>query len=126
MIESKRQEIYVYVAGELRTSYTDEGQKIGKSIPSAYVMVPIYNTDAGSEIRVDTRTDTYYSGNISNIYLGSEMSILIMLIKTNMLWLVLIGLIAVIGLVCLTCFFMYRSTFSDSIQFLHLFLFCLH
>ena len=125
MIESKRQEIYVYVGDELRASYTDEGQKIGNSLPSSYLMVPIYNTDAGLKVQIDFITDTYYSGNISNIYLGSEMSILIMLIKTNMLWLVLIGLIAVIGLVCLTCFFMYRSTFSDSIQFLHLFLFCL-
>ena len=125
MIESKRQEIYVYVDDELRASYTDEGQKIGNSLPSSYLMVPIHNADAGLKVQIDFITDTYYSGNISNIYLGSEMSILIMLIKTNMIWLILIGVIAVIGFVCLTCYFMYRSTFSDSIQFLHLFLFSL-
>lgn len=125
MIESKRQEIHVYVGGELRTSYTDEGQKIGKSIPSAYVMVPIYNTDAGSEICVETKTDTYYSGNIGSIYIGCEMSILIMLIKTNIVWVVLVGLIAIIGLVCLTCFIMYRNLFEESIQFLHLYWFSL-
>ncbi len=125
MIESKRQEIYVYVDNELRASYTDEGQKIGNSLPSSYLMVPIYNTDAGSNVQIEFITDTYYSGNIGNIYLGSEMSILIMLIKTNIVWLVLIGVIAVIGLVCLTCFFMFKSTFVASIQFLHLFLFSL-
>ena len=125
MVESKRQEIYVYVGDELRASYTDEGQKIGNSLPSSYLMVPIYNTDAGLKVQIDFITDTYYSGNISNIYLGSEMSILIMLIKSSMMWIILIGVIAVIGLVCLTCFFMYRNTFSVGIQFWHLFLFSL-
>lgn len=125
MIESKRQEIYVYVDDELRASYTDEGQKIGDSLPSSYLMVPIYNTDAGSRVKIDFITDTYYSGTINKIYIGSEMSILIMLIKTNMIWLVLIGVIAVLGLVCLVCFFMYKSIHSVSIQYLHLFLFSL-
>lgn len=125
MIESKRQEIYVFVGGRLRESYTDNGEKIGNSLPSAYVMVPIYNTDAKSEIRIEFMSDTYYSGNIGSIYLGSEMSLVLMLIKSNMLWFLLIGVIAVIGLVCLICYFLYRNMFADSIQFLHLFLFSL-
>ena len=37
MVESKRQEIYVYVGDELRASYTDEGQKIGNSLPSSKI-----------------------------------------------------------------------------------------
>lgn len=125
MIESKRQEIKVYVAGVLRSSYTDEGQKIGDSLPNAYLMVPLYNTDAGSTITIEYRTDTYYSGDICSIYVGSEMSILIMLIKSNMFCMMLIGVIAIIGLICLVCSFMYRNTSKDSIQFFNLFLFSL-
>ena len=125
MIESKRQEIHVYVGENLRASYTDNGVRVGNSLPSAYLMVPIYNTDINSEVRIEFKTDTYYSGNIGGIFLGSEMSLLIMLIKSNMLCVVLIGVIAILGLVCLTCYFLYRNMFVDSIQFLYLSLFSL-
>lgn len=119
LLESKRQQLHVYVDGQLRASYTDAGQmKIGNSLPSAYLMVPLYNTDRNSEVRIDIVTDTYYSGNISSIYIGSGESIILMLIKSNVIWGVLIAVIAVIGLVCLTCYIMYRNTYSDSIQFL--------
>ena len=125
LLESKRQELYVYVDGELRASYTDNGQKIGNSLPSAYLMVPIYNTDGSSRVSIEFRSNTYYSGNISKIYLGSEESIILMLIKSNVVWLAAICVIAIIGAVCLTCYLLYRSTFSESKQFLHLFLFSL-
>ena len=125
LIESKRQEINVNVGDKYRASYTDEGQKIGRSLPSAYLLVPIYNTDANSIVTIEYKSDTYYSGNINSIYLGNEISLLLMLIKDNMLPLALIVAMAIIGLVCLTCFLMYRSTFNESIQFLHIFWFCL-
>ena len=125
MIESKRQEIKVYVDKVLRARYTDEGQKIGNSLPNAYLMVPLYVTDTNSDVRVVLSSDTYYSGDISNIYIGSEMSLILMLVKANMIWIALIGMIAVIGIVCVTCYLMYRNTFDNSIQYLHLFWFCL-
>lgn len=125
MLESMRQELHVYVDGELRSSYTDEGQKIGNSLPSAYLMVPLYSSDAGSEVKIEVITDTYYSGNISDIYIGSETSVLLMLIKANILLIICIGVTAIIGLVSFICYFMYKSTFDDSIQLFHLFLFSL-
>ena len=125
MLESKRQEVKVYVDDVLRASYIDNGQRIGNSLPSAYIMVPLYNTDANSIVRIETKTDTYYSGNISSVFLGSEMSLILMLIKTNVPWVVLIGVISIIGIICLTCFVLYRNTFEESVQFLHVFFFSL-
>ena len=125
MIEGKRQEIAVYVDDVLRAQYENDGQRIGNSLPSKYLMVPIYNTDANAMVRVELTTNTYYSGDIANIYLGSEMSILLMIFKTYLPWVVIIGVIFIIGLVCLSCFFVYRSTFDKSIQFLQLFWFSL-
>ena len=125
MIESRRQEVYVYVDGRLRSGYTDEGQRIGKSLPSCYLMVPLYSSDSGKSVRVRLKSDTYYSGNISDIFIGNEMSLILMLIKSNMVWVVLIGVIGIIGLINLVCFFMYKNTFNYSVQFLHLFWFSL-
>lgn len=45
MIESKRQDVYVYVDKVLRKTYTDEGQKISNSMPYSYVMVPLHDFD---------------------------------------------------------------------------------
>ena len=125
MIESKRQDISVYLDGELRTDYTDNGQKIGNSLPYAYVFVPIYSSDAGSTVEICLVTDTYYSGNISGIFIGSEMSLLLKIIKDNIAWLLLIAIILIVGFICLGCFFIYMRTFEGAIQFFYLFWFSL-
>ena len=125
MIESKRQDISVYLDGELRTDYTDNGQKIGNSLPYAYVFVPIYSSDAGSTVEICLVTDTYYSGNISSIFIGSEMSLLLKIIKDNIAWLLLIAIILIVGFICLGCFFIYMRTFEGAIQFFYLFWFSL-
>jgi len=125
MIESKRQEVYVYVDGILRKSYTDQKQKIGNSLPYSYVLVPLFSSDAGREIEIDITSDTYYSGNISNVYLGSEMSIILAIIKANIGWLALIGVIFIIGIVSVICYLIYKKTFEGSAAFLYLFWFSL-
>ena len=125
LIESRRQEIYVYVNGQLRKSYTDESQKIGSSLPYSYVLIPLYSTDADSEVKMDITSDTYYSGNISAVYLGSEMSIILMLVKSNIGWLALIGVIFIIGIISLICYTIYRKTFEGNMLFLYLFWFSL-
>ncbi|MCQ2536195.1 MAG: ATP-binding protein [Lachnospiraceae bacterium] len=123
MIESKRQEMLVFVNGVFRKSYTDQGQRLGNSMPYAYVFIPLYSGDEGREVEIRIESDTYYSGNISNVYLGSEMSIILMLLKKNIGWLALIGVIFIIGLIALICYIIYRKTFEGNILFLYLFWF---
>lgn len=125
MIESKRQEMFAYVGDELRTSYTDNGQKISNSLPYSYVMIPLRDADSGKEIRITIKTDTYYSGNISEVFIGNETSIVMMLLKKNFLWIALVFGTAIVGLVCIVCYFIYRRTFKACQQFLYLFWFAL-
>ena len=125
LIESKRQEVYVYIDGVLRTAYTDNGQRIGSSLPFANVLVPLKVTDAGAQVEMLIVSDTYYSGNISSVYIGTEMSIILMLIKKNIVWLALVGVIFIIGVVSLLCYLVYKKSFDDSMQFMYLFWFAL-
>ena len=123
LIESRRQSVFAYVDGELRKSYTDEGQKLSNSLPYAYMLVPIHDADAGKEIKFVISTDTYYSGNISAIYIGNEMSIMLKLFKANILWLSLVIITVIVGLICLIGYLVYRKTMGISIHFLYLFWF---
>lgn len=123
MIESKRQEMFAFVGGELRKSYTDEGQKISNSLPYSYVVIPLHDADCGKEVKITIKTDTYYSGNISEVYIGNETSIVLMLMKQNLLWTALTFGTVIVGLICIVCFFIYRKTFASSQQFLYLFWF---
>ena len=126
MIESKRQDVLVNVDGVLRSSYTDQDIKtIGHSLPYSILLVPIYNTDANADISILISSDTYYSGNIANIYLGNDMSIILMLIKKNLLWLGLVIVIFIIGLICLACYYIYRNTFEEGYALVYLFWFAM-
>lgn len=125
MLESKRQDIKVYIDGRLRKSYTEQGQRISNSLPYSYVMIPLHDSDAGKRVRITVKTDTYYSGNIGEIFIGNEMSILLMLIKSNVIWLALVFGTILIGAICLICFLVYRKTFALSHQFLYLFWFAI-
>ena len=114
MLESKRQNVYVYVNNDLRTLYSDSDQKIGNSLPHAYVFVPLYTYDTNNMVQIDITTDTYYSGNISEIYIGDEMSILINLIKDNILWLGVISVIFVLSLICISIHVIFGRIYSYS------------
>lgn len=123
MIESKRQEVEVYVGDKLRKSYTNQGQSISESLPFYYVIVPLYSGDGLSKIKVTLSTDSYYSGDIGTIYLGNEMSIVLMLIKSNIVWLALIGVIFIMGVICLVSYEIYKKSFDGSVPLIYLFWF---
>ena len=124
MIESKRQDISIYVDGILRASYTDKGtRKIGNSSPSAVIIAPLYRTDMSGEVKILVSSNTAYTGDIGRIYLGNDMSIILTLLKGNMLWLSLNVFLFVVGIICLFVFFIYRNSFESVKTILHLFWF---
>lgn len=125
MFESKRQRVIVNVAGKLRKAYTDEGQKVGNSLPYSYIFVPLFSADANKVITITFETNTYYSGDINKIYLGNEMSMMLKLIKDNVLWLGIIGVIAIMGFICLACYFIYRKAYEESSLMMYLFWYAL-
>lgn len=124
MIESKRQDISIYIDGVLRKSYTDKGTRLmGNSSPSAVVIAPLYSTDVSGEVKVLVVSNTTYSGDIGRIYLGNDMSIILTILKANILWLSLNVLLFIAGLICFFGFFIYRNSFESVQTMLYLFWF---
>ena len=124
MIEGKRQDISIYVDGILRESYTDkETRRIGNSSPSAVVIAPLYSTDVSGDVKILISSKTAYSGDIGRVYLGNDMSIILTILKGNMLWLSLNVLLFITGIICLFVFFIYRNSFERAQTMLYLFWF---
>lgn len=124
MIESKRQDISVYVDGILREAYSDkETRKVGNSSPSAVVIAPLYSTDALGDVKILVSSNTSYTGDIGRIYLGNDMSIILTVLKGNMLWLSLNVLLFITGIICLFIFFIYRNSFETVHAMIYLFWF---
>lgn len=124
MIESKRQDVSIYVDGVLRKSYTDkETRQMGNSSPSAVVIAPLYSTDVSGEVKILVTSNTAYSGDVGRIYLGNDMSIIITILKDNILWLSLNVLLFISGIICLFVFFIYRNSIESVRTMLFLFWF---
>ena len=124
MYDSNHQDVIVNVGGILRTSYNDsETRHFGKSSPRAIVLVPIYSTDEGADITILISSNYGNAGKIGKIYLGNEKSIILMLLKQNILWMALCLVVFIISLVCVVSYFMYRNTIEEGHAFIFLFLF---
>ncbi|MBR1598756.1 MAG: response regulator [Lachnospiraceae bacterium] len=73
---SSKQDMRFYVDGQLRMEYSTNDTRIfGKTTAVAYVFVEIMNEDAGKILRVETESDSAYSGIIYSIYYGDKMGI---------------------------------------------------
>lgn len=73
---SSKQDMKFYVDGVLREEYSTNDTRIfGKTTAVAYVFVEILGSDAGKTLRVETQTDSAYSGIIYSIYYGDRMGI---------------------------------------------------
>lgn len=69
------QDVEIYVGNELRTRYSTENSRFfGQNSTVRYVFADIYKEDAGKPVRIETTSDTSYSGTIRDIYLGDTTS----------------------------------------------------
>jgi len=126
MIEGKRQDVIVNIGGVQRVSYSDRLTRIsGLSSPSAIILVPLYNSDAGAEVSIHISSESRLNGIISSIYLGNEKSLVLMLLKANMLWMFLTVIVFIMGIVCLLSFLIYGRSFEIGHSMLYLFWFAM-
>ena len=73
---SAKQDMKFYIDGELRQTYsTDDTRLFGTMSAAAYVFVEINGEDSGKLLRVETRTDSSYSGIFYTVYYGNMMGI---------------------------------------------------
>lgn len=115
MLEGKRQDISVSIGGIQRATYSNEDYRPwGKTSPSGAVLVPLYNTDSLEDVAIHISSDSVFSGKIGKIYLGNEKSLVVMILKSNMLWMFLTAIVLIIGITSLAYYFMYDSDFRIS------------
>lgn len=71
---SAKQDMKFYIDGELRQEYsTKENRLFGRMSAVAYVFLEINGEDAGRMLRVETQTDSKYSGMFYTVYYGNPM-----------------------------------------------------
>lgn len=70
-VRSMQQELNIFVGDELRKEYsTLDTQPFGKTSTMTYVFFPIYESDAGKQLRIEFMSDSNYAGYVSDIYEG--------------------------------------------------------
>ncbi len=75
-IRSSKQEMKVYIDGDLRTEYTTKDTRLfGKVSAVALVFVELKEEDAGKLIRMELQTDSSYTGTFNDIYYGERWEI---------------------------------------------------
>lgn len=75
-IYSSKQEMKIYIDGELRQQYTTEDTRpFGKVSAIAWVFVELTSEDAGKEIRMEMQTDSSYTGAFQAIHYGDRWEI---------------------------------------------------
>ncbi len=73
---SAKQDMRFYVDGKLRQQYsTRESRIFGKMSAVTYVFVEISEKDEGKMMRVETQTDSSYSGIFYKVYIGTPMGV---------------------------------------------------
>lgn len=73
---SGKQDMWFYVDGALRKEYsTRETRLFGRMSAAVYIFLEIDKDDAGKSLRVETRTDSSYTGLFYPVYYGNPMGI---------------------------------------------------
>ena len=89
-IRSTRQEMQIYIDGELRTEFTTKDTRLfGVYNPVAYVFIPVGSEDAGKVMRVSAASTSTYSGVMSEVYYGDYTSLWILYVRENFIPVVL-------------------------------------
>jgi len=73
---SAKQDMRFYIDGKLRREYsTKESRLFGRMSAVAYIFLEIRGEDAGKTLRVETQTDSSYSGIFYTVYYGNPMGV---------------------------------------------------
>ena len=73
---SAKQDMNFYIDGGLRQTYsTRETRLFGRMSAVAYIFLELQEEDAGKLLRVETRTDSSYSGIIYTVYTGTPLGV---------------------------------------------------
>jgi len=73
---SLKQDMKVYVGGELRTEYSTKDSRVfGNCSPRGYVFTDICEADSGKTLRVELVSESAYAGTVKPVYYGDKAAI---------------------------------------------------
>ncbi len=112
-----RQDIEIYVDGELRQKYTTEDiRPFGKTSAAAYVFLALEEADSGKLITVVTRTDSAYTGIFYTIYYGNQMGIWNYFFKQYGAEIVIAVVMLILGLISVVSSIILRFYYHKKIE----------
>ena len=81
-LRSSQQDIEVYVDGMLRQRYTTKDSRpFGRNSMSSYVFAGLSESDSGKTLRIISVSDSMYSGQLNEVYMGNPSAIFNFLIQ---------------------------------------------
>ena len=76
-LRSSQQDMEIYVDGMLRQRYTTKDSRpFGRNSMSAYVFAGISEADCGKKLRIISISDSMYTGQLNEVYIGNPSAIL--------------------------------------------------
>ena len=99
-IKSSKQDMRIYIDGELRKEYTTKDTRaFGKVSAAVYVFVKLAPEDAGKTLIMESSTDSAYTGLYYPVYIGNELGIWYNLLKDAKLEVIVAILMFALGLI---------------------------
>lgn len=118
---SAKQEMKIYIDGELRESYSTKDSRVfGKVSAAAYIFCRVTPEDAGKVLRLESQTDSLYSGLFYNVYIGNRIEIWKYYVRKNGKEIVIGFIILMLSIVCLVGCFLFQLYYKkkSSLQYL--------
>ena len=116
-IRSSKQEMKIYVDGELRKEYTTaDTRPFGKLSAVAFVFVELNSADAGKTIRIELQTDSAYSGLFNEFYYGDKWEIWSLLFRLHGLELCIGFFMLVLGVATIIISMALRFSYKKGVE----------
>ena len=107
-IISSKQDVNVYIDGELRESYSTKDTRLfGRTSVGRYIFVELDKDDAGKVLRIEMTSDSKYSGTIKQVYYGDKLGIWLSYVKSNLASIIIPFILLFISFAAIVVSFIY-------------------
>ena len=107
-ISSSKQDINVYIDGELRETYSTEDTRLfGKTSVGRYLFIELDKEDEGKVLRIEMSTDSKYLGTVKQVYYGDKIGIWLNYIRSNVASIIIPAISVVIAIIAIVVSFIY-------------------
>ncbi|MBQ8316063.1 MAG: HD domain-containing protein [Lachnospiraceae bacterium] len=117
---SLKQDMKVYVGGELRTEYSTKDSRIfGNCSPRYYVFTDICEVDSGKSLRVELVSESAHAGTLKSVYYGDKAAIWRHHIKGNLFSLCITAFVWIISVIAIIACSIVRFRIKKELSILY-------